>query len=414
MKVLQPLLIFMIALEIFSCTKHYPQQDNATATGDNLNGMFYINAEGMFIKLNPASDSIYWTSEVLSLANSYHNPIAFDSSYFYFGNYNSLFCYSANAGLPVWSFSWYAFNDAITYREPAFKDSLIFFTSPTSMWDNSYLFCKNKVTGKGYWSQQIDNGYVSIGFNSIPVVYNNKVITLTRDQNNHKYITAYSVQNGALQWSTAVGDSTSSKLWVTEGKICSAYGSEAICLNASTGQFLWKTKLDIPSSWFTYNFIEDGKLVIVKVLSNSSYKILRLEIGNGTLISLQTIDVPTTYASNPQHISPVGCCYGGNKLYIASFYSFDSLDIFSYNLQNEKRLWQIRLPASIQAEQAPLLTDKYVIFPINNNYNGPSLSYMVFLDLSGKLVKKLPFKFRDTNGFVYKENGVTYTQPPYF
>src|SRR5678809_1448110 len=110
MNALKPLLIFIIVFEIFSCTKHYPQQDNNTGIDANPNGMF--------IKLNPASDSVYWTSEVLSLANSYRNPIAFDSSYFYFGNYYSLGCYSTNTGLPVWFFSWYAFEDAITYREP--------------------------------------------------------------------------------------------------------------------------------------------------------------------------------------------------------------------------------------------------------------------------------------------------------
>jgi hypothetical protein len=61
---------------------------------------------------------------------------------------------------------------------------------------------------------------------------------------------------------------------------------------------------------------------------------------------------------------------------------------------------------------APVLTDKYIIFPVNDQYNTPDpyRSKMIFLDYAGNTVKVLPFHSAYTDGFVYKENGVVYTR----
>lgn len=125
----------------------------------------------------------------------------------------------------------------------------------------------------------------------------------------------------------------------------------------------------------------------------------------------QTLEVPATYATNPQYISADGCCYRNNKLYIGSFYRYDTLEVFCYELHTSTCQWQKRQASSIQADMAPLLTDKHMVFPTHDSADSAD---MIFLDLSGNVVKKVPYKYRGTGTFVYKENGVTYTQAPAF
>jgi len=71
---------------------------------------------------------------------------------------------------------------------------------------------------------------------------------------------------------------------------------------------------------------------------------------------------------------------------------------------------------SLLTGEEPLITDKYVIFPINDNYNTPNnaLSNMIFMDLNGNIVKKLPYHSTYTDRFYYKENGVQYEQMSHF
>lgn len=258
------------------CKKSSPEPNNPVTVPDNPNGMLYMEVPLNFVKLDVATDSVYWNSQVINGFGSWGNPIRFDSNYFYHGNYSGITCYSSATGLPVWTTSWLAFSDAINYREPAFNDSLIFFTSPTSEWDHGYLYCKNKRTGASVWQKQYDFGYVDTSVNGIPVLAGNSVIIKTRDQNNQRYLTAYAVQNGSQQWSVPVSIKLSDKLWAINGKIYAAYGPQAVCFDAASGQQLWNTDMNIPKARMTYNFFDGNKLIVVKALDNSNYKILQV------------------------------------------------------------------------------------------------------------------------------------------
>jgi outer membrane protein assembly factor BamB len=413
----QKLILYSALLIVFcGCTKNYPNPGISSPGHDNPNGIFYINVVGYFIKLDASNDSVYWWSQVLNLFNSADNPMTFDSNYFYHGNYTSMSCYSTATGLPVWSFNWLAFNDAISYREPVFNDSLIFFTSPTSAWDHGYLFCKNKRTGTSLWQKQLDFGGVYTSFNGIPVLNGDKVITLTRDLNDQKHLTAFSIQDGNQQWSIPVSNSMSSKLWLINGRLYSAHGPEAVCYDASTGQLLWQTNMNVPAAWWAYNFFDNDRLIAVKVLDNSHYTILQIQKDNGTIIRSSDLVIPTTYSQFSQVLAPLGCSYKASKLYIASFNAVDSLDIFCYDITSMSQQWKIRIANNLLTGQAPVLTDKYLVFPVNDQYNSPDpyQSKMIFLDHSGKLVNKVPFHSAYTDGFIYKENGVIYGQPRRF
>ncbi|AYB32526.1 hypothetical protein D4L85_18950 [Chryseolinea soli] len=407
------LLFFIIFL---GCTDDGSPEPVVPPVEDNPSGMLYVNIVGQYMKLDASNDSVYWRAETLYLFGSYRNPMTFNSDYFYHGNYTSMTCYSAVSGLPAWSVSWPAFSDAISYQDPAFNDSLIFFSSPTSVWDHGSLYCKNKKTGAPKWQVPIDSGDVDINFNGIPLVNGDKVITLTRNQNNEKHLTAFSIRNGAWLWSTPVGDGTASKFWLVDDRIYSAYGPEALCFDASNGKLLWETDMNTPVAAWTYNFFDADKLIAVKVLNNTNYKILQIQKSNGAIISTKDLTIPTTYAPQTQMIAPLGCSYDDDNLYLASFNDIDSLDIFSYDMTGMSQKWKKRFANSYFTGEPPILTDKYLVFPINDQYNAhdPAHSNMIFLDHSGKLVKKVPFNSTYVDGFVYKEDGIIYPQPPRF
>lgn len=411
------LLLCPILFVVFSrCSENNDPEPEPEPDKDNPKGMLYINIVGQYMKLDASNDSVYWQAPTLYLFNSYRNPMTFNSDYFYHGNYTSMTCYSAVTGLSAWSFSWPAFGDAVSYQWPAFNDSLIFFSSPTSVWDHGALYCKNKKTGASFWQVPIDSGEVDTDFNGVPLLNGDKVISLTRNQNNEKHLTAFSIRTGDRLWSTPVGDKTASKWWLLDGRLYSAYGPEALCLDAATGKLLWETDINAPDAAWTYNFFDAGKLIVVKVLNNTDYKILQIQQSNGTITSTKDLAIPTTYAAQTQMIAPLGCAYGDNDLYIASFNDIDSLDILSYDITGMKQQWKKRLANSLFTGEAPILTDKYLVFPTNDQYNSPDPAHsnMIFLDHAGELVKKVPFHSTYVDGFVYKEDGIVYPQPQRF
>ena len=424
------LLVFISLVALFcSCTKNFSNptgpssssDSSGPSTADSPNGMFYISILGgsdvNYIKLGAANDSIYWNMPQINYGSSWGNPLSFDSDYFYNGNPSSITCYNSATGSPVWEFWWLAAANGLSYREPAFNDSLIFVTSPTNVGGgDANLYCNNKRTGAAKWQVSIDAGYADSEFNAIPVVNGNNVLTLTRDQNDQKYLTAFSVQNGSMVWSVPVDNSMHSKLMLSAGKIYSAYGPLAVCYDASNGQLLWQTNIDmnVPAGdrSYTYNFIDGNTLIVVDILSNTDYKILQIQTATGAIVKSSDLTISTTYPSAPFYQLPaqLNCAYSKNTLYIASFYSVDSLDILSYNITTMSQNWKQRFGTSLDDEDAPVLTDKFLMFPINEQINNSTQTNMVVLDLNGKLIKELPFTTLYTTVFDYVENGVVYQQ----
>ncbi len=377
------------------------------------NGMLYIDVIGDFMKLDPSKDSVYWRAPIPQYFNSSGNPMTFDSGYFYHGNHMSITCFRTSTGGVAWSHSWLAFSDAYTYREPAFKDSMVFFTYPTSAWDHGYLLCMNKKTGGLYWKIQIDSGGVYTSFNGVPVISGDKVVCMTRNANDQIVLKAFLAKTGQLVWATApINASIRNKFWEKNGRIYTAYGNDAVCYDAATGQELWKTSIQDPSYHYSYNFLDNDKMVVVRVISNITYKVIQLSLASGTVIQSQQLILPSTYASFSQLIAPLGISYQNNKLYVAHYYSIDSLDIYAHDVNTLSQLWTKRFANHLLTGQAPVLSDKYLIFPINDKYNTPSqdTSKMIFLDLSGNLLKKIPYNTIYTDKLVYEENGVFYDQ----
>lgn len=143
-------LLLLPFLLLFGCTKTIepddPQVDPPpTPNTGKPTGIIYLNVEADFVKINANDSSILWTSVNRNQFASSVNPLTFDSTTFYFGNASGLTSYSSITGTPRWQFYWVASSDAHPYRQPGMNDSLLFVTSPTSMWDHGYLYCLKKA-----------------------------------------------------------------------------------------------------------------------------------------------------------------------------------------------------------------------------------------------------------------------------
>lgn len=407
-------IFFAMLVVVFSlgCTKLFP--DKTPSSNESSSGVLYINTVGQITKRDANTDSTYWISSLVNMANSAYNPLVFDSGFYYHGNHTGITCYNIQNGQPLWSFAWLAFDNAIPYREPAFKDSLVVFTAPTSVWDYAWLHCLKKKNGTLLWKIKIDSGNVYNNFNSTPVVYNNQVIVVTRNASDQLFLNAYSVTNATKLWSKPLKISTHAKLFLQNGRVYAAYGAVISCHDAASGQQIWETDLQQSSCWRTYSFIDNDKLVIEKIISNSDYKIFTINLITGSIIRNYDLKLTTSFAGNPQFLAPYGAAFASNTLFIGQYINSDSMEMYAFDINSMNQKWKQRFAHSIFGGQLPLATDKYLIFPINDTYNVAPFnqSKMIFLDFNGGLIKKLPFVSRETDVFAYKEGSVVYRQTP--
>jgi hypothetical protein len=83
---------------------------------------------------------------------------------------------------------------------------------------------------------------------------------------------------------------------------------------------------------------------------------------------------------------------------------------------NQTTSWEKHFEHKIGTYQpemfTPILANNYIIFPTNNTFsNDDYASFMYFLNMEGKEIKKIPFlSGTTTQKFVYVENGVIYNQ----
>jgi outer membrane protein assembly factor BamB len=412
MTLLKPSFVFLLLLLLLTgCTKTdvindplVDPQPTTPAAGSKPNGILYINSVGQFTKINTVDSSVNWTSSTINLFGSAGCPMTFDSATFYHGNHSGLTAYSTQTGLRKWSFSWYASSDGISFREPAIKDSLLFVATPTSIWYPSFLYCLNKRTGAITWNKEIDKGYVDNPFNTTPMVIEDKVIVLTRDADNHKRLTAFKTGDGTQLWTTEINDSLSFRLKFVDGNIYSTSNRSVFCYNATDGALNWQTDLQQGASYMESSFFEKGKLILVNVLGKD-YTIVLMNTANGAVISKYTLAVPTEMADAGN--APLACNYYNNTLFVTTHHNFDTVSIRSYDLSNGAMKWEKRFANYYYSFFKPLLSDKYLVFPINTAYpDGKSIMY--FLDFNGKQITGIPFNANYNDGFVYVENGITY------
>jgi hypothetical protein len=116
-------LLFVLLLVLTTaCTKRNVLEDAPgnplvnPGNGSKPNGFLYISTNGLFTKINTIDSAEIWSASIRNLFASFDNPMVFDSSSFYHGNYSAFTSYSLQTGIPRWSFSWIAFNDAPVFQ----------------------------------------------------------------------------------------------------------------------------------------------------------------------------------------------------------------------------------------------------------------------------------------------------------
>jgi outer membrane protein assembly factor BamB len=398
-------LFLLTIIFIGGCTKTNVLEDPPAGpdpnipTGDNKPaGILYVNGIDSFYKINARNGAIIWTSSNRNIANSYTNPICFDSGTFYHGNHTGVTAYSTQTGISRWWSYWFTLSDADGFKEPVIKDSLIFITAPTSSWKHGYLFCMGKAAGTLHWQQRIDSGDVGRTFNTTPMIMGSNVVVATRDAANHKYLTAFSISNGSKQWSSAANDSLALKLKFADGKIYSTSHKNVYCYSATDGSLLWTSDLAQASYKDAYMFFDQQKLVLVKV-ANEAYSIATIDINNGKLLSRTTLAM-NSYATTD-------CDYYKNTLFVTRHPTADSISISAFDLSSLSAKWERRFPCYIYSLSRPLITDKYCIVPIGSA-DPFGDDTMFFLDLNGNVISSFPLYSDNTEDLLYVENGTVY------
>jgi hypothetical protein len=233
-----------------------------------------------------------------------------------------------------------------------------------------------------------------------------KVIVVTRDANNHKHLTAYKIANADVLWSTGINDSLSSRLRLVDGKIYSTIKQKILCYNANNGDLEWQTDLNVSKSRMTATFFDKEKLILIKV-ADTDYTMITLDRNSGSVIKKSTLTVPTELDIVSR--APFGCNYYNNTLFITSRYNTDTVCVKSYDFTSLALRWEKRFPLYEFLSFVPLVTNRYLVFPISNS-SPFSKSTMYFYTFDGKLVTGIPFSGRSSNNFAYVENGVVYKQ----
>lgn len=229
------------------------------------------------------------------------------------------------------------------------------------------------------------------------MIMDGKVIVLTRDAANHTQLSAFSTEEGSPAWTSAINDSLSFNLIYAEGKIYSRSHKNLYCYNAANGLLNWQTDLLQPSFKNAYTYLEDYKLIMVKQKSNE-YTTVTLSTVTGSILKTTQLTVPTQLVSVPNAHQSVN--YANNTLYVTAMHNFDTLSIKAYDLSSSTMKWDRRFTGDYLITFNPVLTDKYLIFPIS--------AEMYFIDLNGKDVTRIPFDGNYTNGILYEEKGVLY------
>lgn len=396
------LYLLLSVLFFGGCTKAGVDLDPADEPGIK-DGTLYFNSAGIHYKVNIADSSEYWVANQIILS-SHSNPMIIDSTTIYSGATNSLGAYSVFNAYPRWVVFWpYTHSGPIfSSVEAALGDSVVYVVSPTSYWFHSYLYCINKKTGAIHWKERIDYGDYELNFHSTPVVVGNRVITLTRDQYNKKQLTCFNA-DGSIHFTTPANDDLAYKIWVHKDKVFSTANSQILCYSTENGRLEWTVNMGDLLFNRTATFFDKDNLIVIKVL-DSRYHVFVINT-SGNILRQHVLSIPTAHPV--PEFSPMAVNFDNNSLYVAYRSFSDSVSIAAYKFADFSKKWEKRYYSNTDLDVPTLMTEKYLIFPVNKSY-AEIKSAFYFLDKNGKEVTGFPFSQIYVSGFNYVENNKIY------
>ena len=401
---------FLLSIGLFACTKgNGPDEPNHpdSIITPKPDGILYLDCIAEFEKLNVADSSVIWKAKHQNYGSAAGNQMIFDSTNFYFGNNTSLFAYSRTNGANVWRLAFNTYPEDVEYREAVLNDTIILITSPTGRLGRAELFCANKKTGVLKWRQPLDGGPLGAGFNTTPVLSDNKVILATQDQNKKRQLTAFNIGTGAKEWAVGVDDKFSpKKLMVRNGKVYATADRVISCFNAGDGSVQWQTSLPDFEFNLTAAFLENDTLLLVKVMGYN-YNIVALNATDGKIINSGQLTIPNSILE--AYSTVLGAAYADNKLVIATRYTSDTLSFRCYDLSAKTWVWEKRYASGRLTGSIPLMVKPYILFPVSVDLPARATT-MYFLDFSGNELTRIPLNTERVSGFTYEKNGVLYRQ----
>jgi outer membrane protein assembly factor BamB len=155
-----------------------------------------------------------------------------------------LYCLNAKTG----EILWHVEADGSVFSSPTIDNGLVYFTSADSSTFSGRLYCLEVDTGDEVWSIPVMNGFCS------PTLSNGKLYLLTFNPDDYNgKLQCLNAADGSELWNHTTGYidfSLYTSPALAEGKVffTSVDASEGImckisCLNQSTGQLLWDTKM---------------------------------------------------------------------------------------------------------------------------------------------------------------------------
>ncbi|KUK14502.1 MAG: hypothetical protein PWQ16_1324 [bacterium] len=171
-------------------------------------------------------------------------------------------CLNGDGGL-VWK---YKLNDDETIlSSPLIEDERVFITS---VLNKGKIYCLDLNYGEKFWEYEVSSPIVSS-----PALYDNKVFFAGTDGT----IYAFSWQ-GSLIWNIRVEGAVYATPAVEDGKlIVGTSTGKVYCINASTGEIIWDSKLESPIELEAS--IDDSNRVYIVTSSNKLYC---LDLDDGT------------------------------------------------------------------------------------------------------------------------------------
>lgn len=403
---------------IFGCSKNHQQEPQgagvdttSTSVTNTSPSALYIDCGLKLRKINAIDSSLIWQNSNGNITfGTLASPMVVDSANIYKGGTKDIAAFSKKNGNSLWSFHWPMYEPApLQYREPVVNDSLAFFASTTDKYSvAAKLQCANKNTGILRWENIVDNSSLHSYFNTTPVLLNDNVLLVIRDVNYHLHLTAYRISDGSIRWSSEVNDDLSTRPKAIKGRVYSFSTKNVTCYNGTDGSILWQTNLpDYPLVGVT-TFIELGQAILVEIYYNS-YDVYGINAADGRLIKKATIQEPngTGYSA---------CIYASNKLIITQRYGADSASVRCFDLSSRALTWERHFKHALSRYDenmfTPVMGNNYIIFPTIDTITGAGYqSFMHFLNLEGKEIKRIPFE-SDVSPlkFAYEEKAVIYNQ----
>jgi len=407
---------------LYGCTKHADITHSTTDTTTQktlITGNIYEAVSDSIKKFDVKTGAILW-----GVPNSYASfaptgPLIYNAGGIYNGSAGGTKGYNALTGAGLFQVDT---NDPsisqYVYEVPAFAgDSLAVINSSTGVYIGAaQMNVFNKITGKKEWSVQIDSGgTITDNYFAVPLAVNNRIVVLQQDASNNYKICCYDPNTGVQVWQSDWNPYLSGALKTSDNNIFSLQGGTIWSYSGTNGTMLWQTTTMVAAgSAYTDSWFDAANIYIAREdAAGSYYSVLTVNKVTGKVLS--TVNVPLEAGA----LAHYACHYQDGVFYVMDYIDTNTDYngvLYAYSFPSMQLKWSYKFTWMFSPYRAPVITDKYVIFPVSAGkvVNQATLAAkMVFLDLNGKLVNEFSYHGFPSKFLYVDETGTPYATDVY-